>query len=48
MIKKEVDIKDDNLIKIKIRRSPNRTTSETYELKMGPLSQPPQIKSYSS
>ena len=34
MIKKEVYIKDNNLIKIKIRRSPNRTTSKTYELEM--------------
>ena len=35
IIKKEVDIKDKHLIKIKIQCSPNRKTYETHELKMG-------------
>ena len=35
MIKKEVDIKDKNTIKIKIQRSPNITNSKTYEFKIG-------------
>ena len=34
MIKKEVEIKDKNLIKIKFCHSPISTTSETYEFKM--------------
>ena len=35
MIKKEVEIKDKNIIKIKLQHNTIRTTSETYEFKVG-------------
>ena len=35
MIKKEVEIKDKNLIKIKLQQIPSSTTPDTYEFKMG-------------
>ena len=42
MIKKDVDIKDENIIKIKLRRNPSSTTSEKYEFKVGTFNSSPQ------
>ena len=41
-IKKEVEIKNKNIIKIKLRLNPNSSTSEKYEFKVGTFNSSPQ------